>query len=42
VPGAYEHLAARVRVAVRRRGRVVYAGESELAGLELGGSAVVS
>jgi hypothetical protein len=33
---AHEHLAARIELVVRRRGRVVYAGASELAGLELG------
>jgi hypothetical protein len=38
VPGALEHLAARVRVVVRRRGRVAYAGESAIAGLEIGGA----
>ena len=37
VPGALEHLGARLRMVVRRRGRVVFAGESALAGLELGG-----
>jgi hypothetical protein len=41
VPRAHEHLAARMRLVVRRRGRVAYAGESELAGLELGGQEVV-
>ncbi len=37
VPGALEHLAARVRLVVRRRGRVAYVGESALGGLEIGG-----
>jgi hypothetical protein len=37
VPGALEHLAAPLRLVVRRRGRVVFAGESALAGLEHGG-----
>ena len=37
VPAALEHLAARVRLVVRHRGRVTYAGESALAGLEIGG-----
>ncbi len=36
VPGAVQHLAATMRVVVRRRGRVVFAGESALAGLERG------
>jgi hypothetical protein len=36
VPAALEHLAARVRLVVRHRGRVRFAGESELAGLEVG------
>ncbi len=40
VPGAIEHLGGRMRVVVRRRGRVVYAGESRLAGLEHGGRAL--
>jgi tocopherol cyclase len=40
VPAAREHLAARLALVVRRRGRVVYAGESALAGLEVGGVAV--
>jgi hypothetical protein len=37
IPGALEHLAGRLRLVVRRRGRVVFAGESVLAGLEDGG-----
>jgi hypothetical protein len=37
VPGAIEHLCATMRVRVRRRGRVVWAGESRSAGLERGG-----
>ncbi|MFL5864190.1 MAG: tocopherol cyclase family protein [Solirubrobacteraceae bacterium] len=37
VPGALEHLAGVLRVTVRRRGRVVFADESRLAGLEDGG-----
>ena len=41
VPGALEHLAGRLRVAVRRRGRLVFEGESRLAGLETGGVAGV-
>lgn len=36
VPGAHQHLAGHLRVTVRRRGRVVYRGESALAGLEQG------
>jgi hypothetical protein len=36
IPGAAQHLAATMRVVVRRRGRVVFAGESPLAGLERG------
>ena len=36
-PGAIEHLAGRLRVRVRHRGRVVWAGTSPLAGLEHGG-----
>ncbi len=39
VPGAIEHLGGVMRVVLRRRGRVVYAGESRLAGLEHGGRA---
>jgi hypothetical protein len=41
VPGALEHLAGVLRVTVRRRGRVVFADESRLAGLEYGGVARV-
>ncbi|MEO7943744.1 MAG: tocopherol cyclase family protein [Marmoricola sp.] len=37
VPGAIEHLGARMTVRVRRRGRVVWEGESDLAALEHGG-----
>lgn len=37
VAGALEHLAGRLRVVVRRRGRVVWHGESSLAALEHGG-----
>lgn len=37
VAGAIEHLGATMRVAVRRRGRVVWEGESNLAALEHGG-----
>jgi hypothetical protein len=37
VPGAREHLAGHLRLVLRHRGRVAYAGESELAGLEIGG-----
>jgi hypothetical protein len=36
VPWSHQHLAGRLRVHVTRRGRTVYAGESSLAGLELG------
>lgn len=36
VPVAHQHLAGRLRVVLRRRGRVVWAGESALAGLEQG------
>jgi hypothetical protein len=36
VPGALEHLAADVRLVVRHRGRVQFAGQSSLAGLEVG------
>ncbi|WP_166392422.1 tocopherol cyclase family protein [Nocardioides ochotonae] len=39
VPGAIEHLAGRMRVVVRHRGRTVWAGESLLAALEHGGIA---
>lgn len=35
-PAAHEDLAARLRMVLRRRGRVVYAGESAVAGLESG------
>jgi hypothetical protein len=41
VPGALEHLAGVLRVIVRKRGRVVFADESRLAGLEYGGVAHV-
>ncbi len=37
VPGAIEHLGATMRVSVRRRGRLVWEGESNLAALEHGG-----
>lgn len=37
VPGALEHLGARLEMVVRRRGRIVFEGSSALAGLELGG-----
>jgi hypothetical protein len=37
VPGAIEHLAGSMKVSVRRRGRVVWSGESSLAALEHGG-----
>jgi hypothetical protein len=40
VPGALEHLAAPLCLIVRRRGRVVYAGETAIAGLEIGGAPV--
>jgi hypothetical protein len=36
VPGAHQHLAGDLRLTVRRRGRVVFSGESPLAGLEQG------
>lgn len=37
VPGAIEHLGASMRVSVRRRGRLVWQGESSVAALEHGG-----
>ena len=37
VPGAIEHLAGSMKVSVRRRGRLVWAGRSDLAALEHGG-----
>jgi hypothetical protein len=37
VPGAIEHLAGSMRVSVRRRGRTVWTGHSDLAALEHGG-----
>ncbi len=37
VPGAIEHLGARLRVSVRHGGRLVWEGESDLAALEHGG-----
>ena len=36
IPGARENLAGVLRVTVRRRGRIVFADESRLAGLEYG------
>jgi tocopherol cyclase len=36
VPWSHQHLAARLRVRVTKRSRLVYEGESALAGLELG------
>ena len=36
VPAAHEHLAGQLALVLRRRGRVIYAGESGLAGLEVG------
>jgi hypothetical protein len=36
VPWSHQHLAGRLRVRVMRRSRLVYEGESGLAGLELG------
>ena len=36
VPAAHEHLAGTLHAVIRRRGRVVFAGESRLAGLESG------
>lgn len=36
-PGALEHLTGHLAVTVRRRGRTVWTGETELAGLEHGG-----
>ena len=37
IPGAIEHLGGSMRVTVRRRGRLVWRGESSLAALEHGG-----
>jgi hypothetical protein len=37
VPGAIEHLGATMHVSVRRRGRLVWEGESAVAALEHGG-----
>ncbi len=37
IPGAREHLAGRLGLVIRHRGRVTYAGESTVAGLEIGG-----
>jgi hypothetical protein len=37
VPGVLEHLGAHMSVTVRRRGREVWSGQSDLAGLERGG-----
>jgi len=37
VPGAIEHLGASLRVSVRRRGRLLWQGESSVAALEHGG-----
>jgi hypothetical protein len=37
VPGAIEHLGASLRISVRRRGRLVWEGESAVAALEHGG-----
>jgi hypothetical protein len=42
VPGARENLAGVLRVTVRRRGRVVFADESRLAGLESGAVAHIT
>lgn len=39
-PRAHEHLAADLRLVVRRRGRLVYAGETAVAGVEAGGDAI--
>jgi hypothetical protein len=36
IPAAHEHLAARLELVVRRRGRIAFAGVSETAGLEFG------
>jgi tocopherol cyclase len=36
VPTSHQHLTGRLRVRVSRRGRTLYAGETELAGLEQG------
>jgi tocopherol cyclase len=36
LPWSHQHLAGRLRVRLERRGRLVYEGESALAGLELG------
>jgi hypothetical protein len=38
-PRSRQHLAGRIALTVRRRGRTVFTGESPLAGLELGGPA---
>ena len=38
VPRAAQHLAGHLTLVVRRRGRVVFAGQSRVAGLELGGA----
>lgn len=37
IPGALQHFSGTLHVVLRRRGRVVFAGESPLAGLEYGG-----
>ena len=36
LPTSHQHLAGRLALVVRRRGRVIYSGESALAGLEVG------
>ena len=38
IPTDFEHLAGRMHVVVRRRGRTLFEGESRLAGLEIGSS----
>jgi hypothetical protein len=38
IPTDFEHLAGRMHVVVRRRGRTIFEGESRLAGLEIGSS----
>lgn len=42
VPGALQHFSGTLHVVLRRRGRVVFAGASPLAGLEHGGEAQVA
>jgi hypothetical protein len=42
VPAAHEHLAGTLHAVIRRRGRVVFAGESKLAGLESGSTDAIA